>query len=558
MKLFITGISFLFFSITSINSLAAPLNLSASVVGATAAATATPTPAPTPLPPVKLGFLYPSQTVGVGKCSGFARAETLNANNQQVNVTENTVVTLTGSSGMTFYEDAACTEEETSITIAAGSAYRHYYFKSTVAGDREVIISNPKLTIDQQTEAIVDPTWNILFSTAAQRVVEDHCSAVVTIETRNDLNQVADVTANTTIALSGTNLKFFSNSTCTDTITSATIAKGSDSAKFYFESATKGSDTITASTSGYQSGTQTETITDPAASLKFTTAAQTLLSGHCSAAVGVETLDSSGTPTNVTSNTVVSIAGSPALFYSNSTCTTAITSVTIPSGSDSAQFYFKDSSSGNLPIAISTGSFASQQQNETVTLSASLLAFNTGAQTVVDGVCSNALQVQTRDTSGNPTNVTASTVVSISGSPALFYSDSACSKQISSVTIGSGADSASFYFKDGTQGNVAVTLSATNFSSTSQTETISPQPQHQVSLSWKASTSTGITGYHVYRGTQNAGPYNSLTTTTSSELSYVDSAVSDGDTYYYVVTAIDSENIESSDSNQATAAIPAP
>jgi fibronectin type 3 domain-containing protein len=41
-------------------------------------------------------------------------------------------------------------------------------------------------------------------------------------------------------------------------------------------------------------------------------------------------------------------------------------------------------------------------------------------------------------------------------------------------------------------------------------------------------------------------------------LSYVDNSVQAGQTYYYVATAVDSSNIESSYSGQATAVIPSP
>ena len=77
-----------------------------------------------------------------------------------------------------------------------------------------------------------------------------------------------------------------------------------------------------------------------------------------------------------------------------------------------------------------------------------------------------------------------------------------------------------------------------------------------VSLSWSASSSTDVVGYNVYRGTISGGPYTKLTPSPISALLDSDSSVSSGQTYYYVVTAVDSSNNESADSNQATASIP--
>jgi fibronectin type 3 domain-containing protein len=79
--------------------------------------------------------------------------------------------------------------------------------------------------------------------------------------------------------------------------------------------------------------------------------------------------------------------------------------------------------------------------------------------------------------------------------------------------------------------------------------------QPSVALSWSPSTST-VTGYNVYRGTQSGGPYSKLNSSLLSSTSYTDSSVQSASTYYYVATAVNSSNVESAYSNQATAAIP--
>ena len=106
-------------------------------------------------------------------------------------------------------------------------------------------------------------------------------------------------------------------------------------------------------------------------------------------------------------------------------------------------------------------------------------------------------------------------------------------------------------------GNIAFTSNASN-SSLQQTFTGAgtQTTTHTVALSWNASTSN-VVGYNLYRGTQPGGPYSTkLNSSLLSSTSYTDSAVQAAQTYYYVSTAVDSSNLESAYSNEASASIP--
>ncbi|HYT22563.1 MAG TPA: choice-of-anchor D domain-containing protein, partial [Candidatus Polarisedimenticolia bacterium] len=82
-----------------------------------------------------------------------------------------------------------------------------------------------------------------------------------------------------------------------------------------------------------------------------------------------------------------------------------------------------------------------------------------------------------------------------------------------------------------------------------------PPVQHSASLSWNASTST-VSGYNVYRSTVSGSGYTKINSSLITTLTYTDSTVQSGTTYFYVTTAVDSSGRESADSNQATAVIP--
>jgi len=106
-------------------------------------------------------------------------------------------------------------------------------------------------------------------------------------------------------------------------------------------------------------------------------------------------------------------------------------------------------------------------------------------------------------------------------------------------------------------GSVTVTSTATGSPTTIALSGTGVQSTtHSVSLNWTASTST-VSGYNVYRSTTSGSGYSKINATgLVAGVTYQDTTVQSGTTYYYVTTAVDSSGNESADSNQATAAIP--
>ena len=106
-------------------------------------------------------------------------------------------------------------------------------------------------------------------------------------------------------------------------------------------------------------------------------------------------------------------------------------------------------------------------------------------------------------------------------------------------------------------GSVTITSNAANSPASIGLSGTGLQPPipHSVTLSWVPSTSTVI-GYNAYRATVSGGPYNQLNSSPVTTDSFTDSNVQSGQTYYYVVTSVDSNNVESSYSTEVSAAIP--
>ena len=106
-------------------------------------------------------------------------------------------------------------------------------------------------------------------------------------------------------------------------------------------------------------------------------------------------------------------------------------------------------------------------------------------------------------------------------------------------------------------GAVSVVSNASNSPTIAVSGTGAQTVSHSATLNWTPSTSS-VMGYYVYRGTQTGGPYVKLNATPISLTTYTDSAVQAGQTYFYVATSVDPNNVESNFSNETSAIIPTP
>ena len=74
-----------------------------------------------------------------------------------------------------------------------------------------------------------------------------------------------------------------------------------------------------------------------------------------------------------------------------------------------------------------------------------------------------------------------------------------------------------------------------------------------ISLDWNNNTEPDLAGYNVYRSTTSGGGYDKLNVALVSTSDYVDNSVTNGIPYYYVVTAVDTNDHESGYSSEDTA-----
>ena len=233
-------------------------------------------------------------------------------------------------------------------------------------------------------------------------------------------------------------------------------------------------------------------------------------------------------------------------------CTISVTFKPSASGSRTAYLSITDNARGS-PQAVTlsgTGTLTAATA-PLVSLSATSLAF--GNQSV--GTTSTAQTL----TLGNTGNAALSiTSVALTGTNA---SDFAQSNTCGSSLAAGANCTIVVMFTPSVAGTEAASLSiADNCSGSPQTVSLSGAGTHDVILSWTASTTAGVVGYNVYRGTTSGGPYpTELNSAPINGTTYTDETVQAGQTYYYVVTAVASNDVtQSADSNQVSAPVPSP
>ncbi|HYI02376.1 putative metal-binding motif-containing protein [Hyalangium sp.] len=478
-----------------------------------------------PGPPTTLAFPQSPLTVAAGGCTPV----TLRVNDPHGNATPvsgNQTIDLAASpsTGFTLSTAANCAGPTNQVIITSGQSSTTVYMRGTVAGNVTVTATRASLT--PGTLALtVNPAApsKLIFLTAPQTLEVGACSAITTVRLLDTFDNVVTATANTPISLMGStaNITFYSGAGCSSPTTFVTVPAGGSNASFYFKDTAAETVTVTVSSNGLTSATQQQTINVPAPTeLAFTTTARTVQVAACSDIVTVE-VRASGSPTTVIAPTTVNLNTTPSAsltFYSNNTCTTVVTSVTISPGQGSASFYFKGSAPGTVAITASAGSLTSATQNAFITPVPTQWRFTTPARTVMAGSCSSLIRVQSSDPSNSAAPVAMDTTVNLgqSGTPAdpqfRFYSGASCSTVVTSVTVPSNQSAVLLFFKAEKARTVTLTASGTLTSAT-QDHTVTPGSMAVLAFSASTPPQTLLAGTCAMRTVQSQDAFGNFVST---------------------------------------------
>jgi hypothetical protein len=208
------------------------------------------------------------------------------------------------------------------------------------------------------------------------------------------------------------------------------------------------------------------------------------------------------------------------------------------------------SSAGASPTNASSGPISPSSAPSTPVvgvLAASPASLNFGS-VVVGGA--SAQTVQVTNTGGTALTISSASTsgpgFSVSGInlPVALNSGQSIKFNVNFVPSNGGTATGSVSLANNGAAPLQVLLSGTG---------VAPTP-HSVLLSWSPSTSA--TGYNIYRSLQTGGPY--VKNGYAAGTSYTDLSVNSGQTYFYVLTAVNAQNLESGYSTEVRAAIPIP
>jgi 5-hydroxyisourate hydrolase-like protein (transthyretin family) len=223
---------------------------------------------------------------------------------------------------------------------------------------------------------------------------------------------------------------------------------------------------------------QQATVTFTASQLVFTSSAVSVTAGACSSEITVRTEDGAGNHTDPPSTVTVALSSNSTGtygFYSDSGCSTSITSVTIGTSTSRANFYYEDTKAGSpvITAAATGGVTSSPTQTETVNpaaVSASASTVTASPTSVpADGATTSTITVTLMDAYSNPVSGKTVTLARSSGGTHSTITT------VSGTTNASGQ--ATFTVKDSTAESVTYTATDTTDSITvTQTATVTFTP----------------------------------------------------------------------------------
>jgi hypothetical protein len=232
----------------------------------------------------------------------------------------------------------------------------------------------------------------------------------------------------------------------------------------------------------------------------------------------------------------------------------AISGATSSAYSTPAETTTDNNAQFTVSVSNSPGSSTSNAATLTVKAATFLLSCNTPSLNFGSvNVSSNSAKTVTFTNAGNSTVTVSHVTVSGAGFNAGGISSGLM------LTPGQTASLTATFAPSGSgsvTGSVSVASNATNSpDSVSLSGTGVAVVNHSVGLSWLPSTSK-VMGYNTYSSEQSGGPYTKLTSTPLAGTSYSDTTVLGGKTYYFVVTSVDSSNMESGYSSEVSALVP--
>ncbi|HAZ12633.1 MAG: hypothetical protein A2X86_11455 [Bdellovibrionales bacterium GWA2_49_15] len=159
-------------------------------------------------------------------------------------------------------------------------------------------------------------------------------------------------------------------------------------------------------------------------------------------------------------------------FYSDPSCTSAISELSFDADTTNRSFYVKKATVGQTTVYAATAGLLNASSifnvvNAGTVVKLDIKGLGGGAATPFGaaGTCISAYSVKSLDLNSDPANVTSDTTITLSYSGTQdggFYTDAGCTTPTTTVTISNGASlSGNVYFKKTTSGTVSIYATGT-------------------------------------------------------------------------------------------------
>lgn len=445
----------------------------------------------------KLKLVSAPQFVPVGETSSSITVQLQDINGESaVKATPTTVYVYrtTASGQFSANGSTGWTSGAFSVTIPAGATSTNFFYKDTVIGNYTLTVSDDAvegqdlaLTNDiQQLAAVSGNPHGFSFNSGSAIITAGASSGALNFSLHDSLgNQVTTQINQTAIITSSNGGEFSLNGSSNWTSKLVTnIAVGSYENNFYYRNNISGTDSITISDSdpadgntGLDDVSATLTInSSSAAQFVFLNSPVNLNVGETSSQMTIQARDIFGNVSPVGSDLSVYLYSSDAntSFSSLASPFVSVNHITIPTGSSTSSFYFKQSvDNGPITITASDNAVAPDgavgisdaTQNETISQGAvtSFVITNISPLNVNAGAESSAITVESRNPSGVAVPMSADTTI-------YFHTDSSATLKefslnqspswngVSLVNWPAGNDSLTFYYKDTKSGSKTITV----------------------------------------------------------------------------------------------------
>ncbi len=408
-------------------------------------------------------------TTSVGSCTAYD----LNLEDAQGNLSpasSSFSINFSGLSSAKLYSDVNCLNNINSITLAQSASSTQVYLKSSVAENITISATSGALVAASKSVSLIAGSSNKLVMNGISTASAGNCSAFP-IEVQDSFGNPIVQGSPVSVTVSGnTSGSFYSDSGCTSATSTATINAAASSTSVWFKSNVPGTQNLLSQASGLFDGSKNLTINPLAPSKLVMTGSSTISVGVCTA-YSITLQDTLNNLSSVGSSKTLNFSGAGSgAFYSDSSCSLPVASISLTSTQTQAQIYYKASAASSVNLTADdsglpdlVASTVGVTVNAAAT-STSLALKISGATSINTNICV-PYAVMVTDVSGMSYNVTSNMTVTMAGAgTGTFYSDSGCTSAQPTVTVTNGTSMSYIYYKAASAQNLVFSATATGAS----------------------------------------------------------------------------------------------